>query len=133
MEARKPKRLSREDWIHGALDLLQEVGVKGVKVVVLADRLGVTSGSFYWHFNKLDDLLNAVLEHWEYRLTEHIIKDAQAFDGPADQRILNLMTQVIREGASEYDHAVSIWARTTTFPAARCPCSALWHHKTGQI
>ena len=41
MVPEKSKRLSREDWIRGALDLLVKVGVEGVKIVPLAEQLGV--------------------------------------------------------------------------------------------
>ena len=112
MEAENRKRLSREDWIAAALELMFEKGAGGVKVVVLAQRMGVTSGSFYWHFKKLQDLLDAVLDHWEHHLTDHIIRDAQAFTGPPPERIYKLMEQVIAEGAAEPDHAISVWSKT---------------------
>ena len=52
--SRKPKerngRLSAEDWAQAALDLIAEQGVAAVAVEPLARRLGVTKGSFYWHF-----------------------------------------------------------------------------------
>jgi len=50
MVAKAATRLTREDWVRGAIEALQERGVDGVKIVVIAHRLGVTSGSFYWHF-----------------------------------------------------------------------------------
>src|SRR3546814_18257468 len=51
--AEKPERkgrLSAEDWAQAALDLIAEHGVAAVAVEPLARRLGVTKGSFYWHF-----------------------------------------------------------------------------------
>ena len=49
----KRPRLSREDWLQVTLKVLQYRGVGGVKIVVIAERLGVTSGSFYWQFKNL--------------------------------------------------------------------------------
>ena len=112
MEKEAKRRLGREDWIQAALETLFERGVGGIKVVVLAERMGVTSGSFYWHFKKLQDLLDAVLEYWENHLTDHIIRDAREFSGTPEERIYHLMEQVIREGAAEPDHAISVWAKT---------------------
>lgn len=43
-------RLSADDWAQAALDLIAEQGVGAVAVEPLARRLGVTKGSFYWHF-----------------------------------------------------------------------------------
>ncbi|MDQ1092464.1 AcrR family transcriptional regulator [Xanthomonas sacchari] len=58
-------RLSAEDWAQAALDLIAEQGVSAVAVEPLARRLGVTKGSFYWHFPSRDALLQAALERWE--------------------------------------------------------------------
>lgn len=113
---RKP-RVSREDWIVAATEVLRESGVDGVKVIVIAKKMGVTSGSFYWHFEKLSDLLDAVLYHWEHHLTDHVIQDAVNFGGSGEQRIYNLMRQVLTDKAAEPDHAISIWAKTD--PKAR--------------
>src|SRR5690606_6770697 len=54
-------RLSAEDWAQAALDLIAEHGVASVAVEPLARRLGVTKGSFYWHFPSRDALLQAAL------------------------------------------------------------------------
>ncbi len=58
-------RLSADDWAQAALDLVAEQGVGAVAVEPLARRLGVTKGSFYWHFPSRDALLQAALERWE--------------------------------------------------------------------
>ena len=58
-------RLSAADWAQVALDVIAEQGVAAVAVEPLARRLGVTKGSFYWHFPSRDALLQAALERWE--------------------------------------------------------------------
>mgnify|MGYP002663074949 CR=1 FL=1 len=57
-------RLSADDWAQAALDLIAEQGVSAVAVEPLARRLGVTKGSFYWHFPSRDALPQAALERW---------------------------------------------------------------------
>lgn len=112
MAKQSRKRLAREDWVHGALEVLQERGVAGVKIVVIAKRLGVTSGSFYWHFKELRDLQICLLEYWESDLTDAIIRKAKKFSGTPEERILGLMLQVIENDAAFHDHAILIWARS---------------------
>lgn len=58
-------RLSAADWERGALEMLAEEGVGALAVEALARRLGVTKGSFYWHFKNREALLQAALNRWE--------------------------------------------------------------------
>jgi len=58
-------RLTPVDWEQAGLDTLGELGVSAVAVEPLARRLGVTKGSFYWHFPSREALLKIILERWE--------------------------------------------------------------------
>lgn len=57
--------LSREDWLVAAVEELRAGGVEAVRVEKLARILGVTKGSFYWHFRDRAELLEAILSRWE--------------------------------------------------------------------
>ena len=108
----KTKRLGRDDWIRGALELLSTAGVEKVKIVPLAARLGVTSGSFYWHFTNRRQLYNELLEYWEQEMTDNAIEQAKHFQGPPKERILLLMEQVMATGMARYDLAIWHWAQS---------------------
>jgi AcrR family transcriptional regulator len=66
--------LTPENWIDSAIELLVDHGVDAVRVDVLAKQIGVTRGSFYWHFKDRDDLLKSMLSTWRDAATEQIIK-----------------------------------------------------------
>jgi AcrR family transcriptional regulator len=57
-------RLTADDWVRAALDVMVEEGIGGVKIQRLCTRLGVTKGSFYWHFADLDAFLGEVARQW---------------------------------------------------------------------
>ncbi len=57
-------------------------GVGAVRVEVLARSLGVTKGSFYHHFSKRADLLEAMLDTWREIGTEAIIVEADTQETP---------------------------------------------------
>ena len=61
--------LTPEAWIEAATEVLVDQGIDHVRVDVLATQLGVTRGSFYWHFRDREDLLRRVLQAWRDRAT----------------------------------------------------------------
>jgi AcrR family transcriptional regulator len=58
------QRLTREHWIKAAFQALLLDGPKAIRVDRLCSSLGVTKGSFYWHFEDLAALKNAMVSHW---------------------------------------------------------------------
>jgi AcrR family transcriptional regulator len=58
-------RLSAADWERAALEMIADAGIGALAVEALARRLGVTKGSFYWHFKNREALLQATLIRWE--------------------------------------------------------------------
>lgn len=67
-------RRSANDWVMAAFAVLAVSGINDVKVERLAKDLGVTKGSFYWHFDDRPALLDAMLEAWVRIDTEQIIE-----------------------------------------------------------
>lgn len=97
-KADRTGRLSADDWAQAALDLIAEQGVGAVAVEPLARRLGVTKGSFYWHFPSRESLLVAALERWEKTEQEAIFGRLEQIADPR-QRLRELFNLV----AHEYD------------------------------
>lgn len=85
--------LSAQDWAEAALDAIGQRGVEGVAVEPLARELGVTKGSFYWHFSNRDALLTAALARWEARETDEVLARVQQETDPR-ARIRRLVTEV---------------------------------------
>src|ERR1700740_1870796 len=64
--------LTAADWAEAALQLIAEAGLSALTVDTLARPLGVTKGSFYWHFKGRQELLTAGLARWRSRIGETI-------------------------------------------------------------
>ena len=47
------RKLSVDDWIEAGYALLADEGIEALKIDRLCGRLGVTKGSFYWHFTDM--------------------------------------------------------------------------------
>lgn len=107
----KPRqRLTRQDWIDAALELLSEVGIGSVSVDQLATRLGITRGSFYHHFSDRQELLDALLLYWEEEWTVKIRDQLIAFSLDPSTTLMALMRAVRANSATYYDAPVRAWA-----------------------
>jgi AcrR family transcriptional regulator len=83
------QNLSEETWAEAALEAMANGGLDAVAVEPLARGLGVTKGSFYWHFANREALIKAALELWEKRETVDVIEGLEREPDPY-QRIVNL-------------------------------------------
>jgi AcrR family transcriptional regulator len=83
MVGRMTRRLTAQDWIDFALKVLVREGFQALKADVLARKLGVSRGSFYWHFSDLAAFHAEVIEHWRLTATEAIIANLRQYDSPA--------------------------------------------------
>jgi len=103
--------LSREDWIDGALDRLARDGIEKVLIAQLARELGVTKGSFYWHFKDRQDLLDAMLKRWEGLGTLSIIEQVDEKGGTAEDRLRLTIDLSIKQVSSRLEPALRQWGR----------------------
>lgn len=103
-----------EDWIAAATTLLAERGIDAVRVDVLAKQLGVTRGSFYWHFKDREDLLQRMLTAWRNQATEQVISRFERHDEPPDELIRELLLLPFRGRAAleaaSVELAIRAWA-----------------------
>lgn len=60
-------RLSRDAWLDAAGEAIAAGGFDNVRILVLAKQLGVSRGSFYWHFRDHRDLIEGYLSRWRDR------------------------------------------------------------------
>jgi AcrR family transcriptional regulator len=103
------ERLGKQAWVKAGLGALARQGVEAVRVERLAETLGVTKGSFYWHFKDRDALLAALIEAWRDLATDAVITQVEAQGGDPGARMRNLFTIVITSDGT-LDQAVRAWA-----------------------
>jgi AcrR family transcriptional regulator len=109
-------RLSAADWEIAALDLLAEQGVAAVAVEPLARRLGVTKGSFYWHFASRDELLEATLRRWEEADADTLTGQVEQIADPRE-RLIELFRRTSREMRSHVIYSALL--KALDHPAVR--------------
>jgi AcrR family transcriptional regulator len=108
----------KAQWVGAALETLRKAGVGAVRVERLAADLGITKGSFYWHFRDRGELLDALLEHWAREMTDAEFERLEAMPQGLRPRLVALAEDVLERGMGRYDPAIRAWARTDRKVAA---------------
>lgn len=107
--------LTPETWIEAATAVLVDEGIDHVRVDVLAGQLGVTRGSFYWHFRDREDLLRRVLQAWSERATEQLTRRLESASAGPGEQLRDVMSLPFRgraaARAARIELAIRAWAR----------------------
>ena len=113
-KARGQTKLGPADWLATASDMLVDNNVNGVDIPNLCRRLGVTKGSFYWHFGGRSDLLTAILDDWRTRMTLDVTARASRLQVSAAS-VLRYLLGLIRKPRpnrnSAIERSIRDWAR----------------------
>jgi len=109
---------SRDDWVEAAWDTLGEAGVDGVRVESLARKLGVTKGSFYWHFKNRQDLIDALLDRW-FGLREESRQEYLEETPHPEDRLWKVIERGITRGTRGQAAALRLWAQRHEEAAAK--------------
>ena len=97
------QRLSRQDWLENALEVLSMKGQAGLRIQSLSAALGVSRGSFYWHFKDRDDFIHALLDYWYEEYTAGAPAAVGRDSGSAEERLTRLMRLVYDQNLTRHD------------------------------
>lgn len=114
-------QLSAQDWLDRGLKTLATQGFAALKAEPLAKAMGVSRGSFYWHFADVGAFHAAVLNAWREVAAEAIITHVEAASAGADPLIV-LLQRVYSEKLA-LERAVRSWA--TSDVAAKAAVQAI--------
>ena len=114
-------QLSAKDWLDQGLKALAERGFTALKAEPLAKAMGVSRGSFYWHFADIGAFHAAILKHWREIAAEQVIANLEAVS-KHDDPLAVLLRQTFG-GRLVLEHAVRTWA--TVDPLAQSAVQAI--------
>jgi AcrR family transcriptional regulator len=88
-------RLSKEDWIKLGFDILSEFAQDKLKIQYLCERMGVTRGSFYHHFESMEAYLADLMRAYEDQNTLQLLQAAS-------------VASSLQERVAMLDHMISL-------------------------
>lgn len=104
-------RLSVDDWIQAGYALLADEGLEALKIDRLCSRLGVTKGSFYWHFKDMAGYRATLVQAWgELRDRDRSHFGELGHLSPRE-RLAQMMISLLGERQWTLERAMREWAR----------------------
>ena len=122
-------QLSATDWLNQGLKTLAKDGFTALKAEPLAKAMGVSRGSFYWHFADIATYHAAILARWHEVAAEQIIANVEAASKDENPHAL-LLRRVFGERLM-LERAVRNWASVD--PAARAAVQAIDRRRLGYV
>jgi AcrR family transcriptional regulator len=110
------ERLRRVDYFAAAFELLAEGGASALTTTNVCERLGVTTGSLYHHFESGPAFYAAVVDHWENVLSPEVRDQADQAGDAVDR--LQALHQIALMGNHDVEKAIRAWASSDPMVAA---------------
>lgn len=105
------KNLSKDQWLAEALNQLAAKGNLGLSIEELSKAVGVTKGSFYWHFQSRDGFVQDLFDYWADLSTTKVIEYVEKVEGTPSERLLALSKFLIEKDICRYELAIRGWVQ----------------------
>ncbi len=118
------QRLSKTDWILAGFRALCARGPVALRAESLARELGVSKGSFYWHFADISSFQVAMIDYWVSVATQGIIETVESEATSAQARLQALVHLATEPppavvGGPGAEGAIRCWGRADSTVGAR--------------
>jgi AcrR family transcriptional regulator len=100
--------LSRASYFLCALGILAEAGPAALTIAELGQRLGVTKGSFYHHFDGRAQFVDALLDHWKTEHAARLIEISRSIDDTQER--MSLLKQIAIGLSHDAEAAIRAWS-----------------------
>lgn len=106
------QKLNKSNWIDTSISTLLDEGIDAVQITRIARKLGVSRGSFYWHFEDRPALLKAMIDVWRERNSDsvmHALADVKSLS----EGVLGFFSLWVDSNrfSPELEQSVRDWAR----------------------
>jgi len=91
----KAPEIRRQELLDAALDLFLEQGVDRTAVSHIVRKVSVAQGTFYYHFDSKDELVDALAERLAEPIGQLVSGLADDEDSPVPQRVAQILSRLL--------------------------------------
>jgi AcrR family transcriptional regulator len=102
-------RKNKEDWLMAGLAVLAGAGLPGLTIDAMALEMGLTKGSFYHHFENVQEFKQQLLAYWAH---QYLSTSGSLPDDPQER--LSLLDGIMEQTFSAItapEIAIRLWAQ----------------------
>ena len=110
MDARK-RNLQADDWLEAGIRILIADGHEALKLKRLVDEAGVTTGSFYWHYDDIRDYRAKLIRYWVDRFLPALVEKARSA-APTGKQLETLTREIRSQRGYVLDAVMREWSRS---------------------
>ncbi|MBB2989770.1 AcrR family transcriptional regulator [Mycolicibacterium iranicum] len=111
-ERRAAGRSTPDEWLQAGFALLAEDGFTSLKIDTLSARLGMTKGSFYWHFTDMAAYKSALVSAWAQWRDEDHRRFSELDALPPRSRLIKMTAFLVSPRQWMLERAMREWARS---------------------
>ena len=109
--SKQKKQFSKEMWLQKALKQLSKKGNLGLTIEELSRAIGVTKGSFYYHFKSRYAFTLQLFDYWGAISTTNVMEHVNQTEGDAAERLLRLTKFLVKKDICRYELAIRSWVQ----------------------
>lgn len=91
-----------------SLKLLSTEGHEKLNINKLAKALGVSKGSFYWHFKNREDFIQSLIDYHTDTFVRSVVRFTDKVEGDAQERLWQLVSFIIGNNLARYNIAMHV-------------------------
>ena len=104
------KKMSKEEWLFKALEFLSKEARGIIQIDKITKALGVTKGSFYWHFKNRDDFIKNLIIYHDDTFVHSVVPYIDGLEGDAQERFSQFVSMLIRHNLGRYNDLLVLLA-----------------------
>jgi len=102
-------RKTKTDWLQAGLKILGEAGLSGLTIDAMAEKLGLTKGSFYHHFSNIEEFENQLLDYWA---NQYLSTSGSLPSSPQERlALLDMIMEQTFSPITEPEIAIRLWGQ----------------------
>jgi AcrR family transcriptional regulator len=104
------RRLNRNEWLEAAMQVIADEEQRVLTIQILCEKLGVSRGSFYWHFKNRGEFVQSLIKYWEQKSTLELRDEMESLEASPEDQLFKLISSILGYKYRKFELSMRHWA-----------------------